>query len=153
MVDRENIIVKRIKQRARCCVCNGSLVDNENVNVVELDLIARWRVPVVGNASVPGLLERAVAVLCDCCIVLILNGDELKIEYAVEWTRDVGLVKYHSVGGLDPLPANVAKEYKGFEGFGDLAVQYPVRNRRVVAEILRCCKVGKERAARREIKC
>ncbi|MBA7519357.1 hypothetical protein ES705_11435 [subsurface metagenome] len=132
-MDYDNIIKERIKKRVRCCVCNGSLVDSENVNIVELDLVASWRMPVVGILYMPSAPEKAVAVLCDRCLVLRLGGGELEIKCAVEWTGDLGLVKYHPVEDLVPLPAIIIKEYESLEGLG---VQYPSRNRRVVAEIL-----------------
>lgn len=152
-MDRESVIKERIKKRARCCVCDGSLIDSENVNFVELDLIARWRMPVVGNVFMPGAPEKAVAVLCDRCIVLRLNDDKLEIKCAVEWTGDIGLVKYHSVEDLVSLPAVIIKEYESFKSLDGLGAQYPARNRRVVTEILRCCKIHDALFARRKRKC
>ena len=85
-----------------------------------------------------------------CCIVLSLTGVELKIGYAVEWTGNLGLVKYHSVEDLVPLPAVIIKEYESLEGLG---IQYPSRNRRLVNVILQSCKIRDALVTRRKRKC
>jgi len=152
-MDNEELVKNRIKKRVRCCVCNGSLVDSENVNFVELNLIARWSMPVVGCVYMPSAPEKAIAVLCDRCIVLRLNGRELEIKCAVEWTGNLGLVKYHPVDDMVPLPAVVIKEYESYEGLNGLGAQYPARNRRVFNEILQYCKISRAFVNRRKNRC
>jgi len=92
---------KTIRARVKCCFCGGSLENSKHVNVVCLMKEARWRFPVWGNVLL-GVTSFASAILCDKCV-----EEKKEPKFAVEWTQNLTVVKYHSVEELKDVPEEI----------------------------------------------
>lgn len=92
-----------VKKKVCCCACARSLIDSKHINLVALDRLATWSMPVFGNILIEEDFKRAVAVICDRCV----TSDISKIKFAVEWTTNVGRVTYHKIEDLDLLPVGI----------------------------------------------
>lgn len=102
---------KIIREKVKCCACEGSLNESMNMNVMGLLLIAEWPTPTAANVYFPGDPLQAIAILCDRCLAAGPRGKP-GIKYAIQWTKDAEVVTYHPVEDLDPMPAEVIEKYR-----------------------------------------
>jgi len=92
-----------IRQKVKCCACEGSLKNSPHINLVSLMKVATWKFPVWGNLLIR-VWGLAVAVLCDKCV-----KEKRTPKYAVEWNDDLSVVKYHPVESLKDVPKEIFK--------------------------------------------
>jgi len=85
-----------VRNNVKCCACGGTIETNSCINVVELKKVATWKFPVAGHIDVPGYEPRAVAVVCDECIL-----NKVEIQRCIEWEGSPYLVKYHDIDELE----------------------------------------------------
>lgn len=105
MFDLERFIRERIK----CCACEGTLKDSKHINGICLDKLAEWEYPVWGNILVADAHpeKRAMAFLCDDCL-----KKKRKPKLAVEWDERHKNIKYHLIENLKDLPEITEEEVK-----------------------------------------
>ena len=84
---RENVV---------CCACGGSLETSNCLNIVELEKLATWKFPVAGQIDMPGYGARAVAIVCDECVL-----NKVKIRHCIEWKDEPRKITYHAVYDLE----------------------------------------------------
>jgi len=89
------------RQNVECCACGGTLETSICVNIVEQNKLATWKFPVAGQIDVPGYGARAVAIVCDECIL-----KKVKIRRCVEWKGEPHKIIYHAVGELEDAKEN-----------------------------------------------
>jgi len=81
MVDFVHLIL----DKGTCCICSKPLKDSKHLNLAQLDKKAAWKSPVWSNFLIPGMEDRAVAVVCDGCQEAAeKSGVGGMIKYAVE---------------------------------------------------------------------
>ena len=103
----------KIRAKVKCCACEGSLKLSKHLNLVCLDKLATWKYPMWGNILVMDRhpMNRASAILCDRCI------EKKRVpRFAVEWSSDYKIVRYHKVEDLQGLPQIHLKEVLEAEG-------------------------------------
>ena len=105
---------KIIKEKVKCCFCEGPLVGSLHLNVVTLDRIAKWPMPTVSNVYIPGDPLQAVAILCDRCFEYRPSATI----YVIEWTENLDSVKYHLVEDLDTLPIIIVVKHSQLIALG-----------------------------------
>ena len=89
-------------KRGTCCVCTKLLKDSKYLNLAQLDKKAAWKFPVWNNLLIPGLEDRAVAVVCDGCQEAAeKSGVAGMIKYAVEFRG--GKIIMHDVEELESV--------------------------------------------------
>jgi len=98
-----------IRLKVKCCCCEGSLKSSKRINLVGLMKEAQWAFPVWGNLLL-GIMGFANAVICDKCL-----KEKKKPKFAVEWTEDLNVVKYHSVEELRDVPKEIFKQLDQLE--------------------------------------
>ena len=87
-----------------CCACGDKLGKTSFVTIIELKKVATWKFPVFGRIDVPGYEPRALAMVCDKCIV-----NKEKILRCVEWEGPGSQIKYHDVAGLKDATKSVSQ--------------------------------------------
>lgn len=92
------------RENVECCACGGTLETSTCVNIVELKKLATWKFPVAGHIDVPGYGARAVAIVCDECIL-----NKVKIRYSIEWKGSPRKITYHAVDELEDAKENVSQ--------------------------------------------
>lgn len=81
--------VHLILDKGTCCICSKPLKDSISLNLAPLDKKATWKSPVWNNVQIPGLEDRAVAVVCDGCQEAAeKSGVGGRFKYAVEVRGD-----------------------------------------------------------------
>ena len=93
---------KVIKAKVKCCACGGSL-EGSHINMVCLMKEAKWGYPCWGNILL-GLWPPcfASAIVCDNCL-----HEKKKIKFALEWSQDLSVVKYHPLEDLKDVPKEI----------------------------------------------
>lgn len=88
-----------LEQQGECCITGKSLKDCKTINIVNLNVKARWKYPVWGNL-VDGQEDMAIAVIHDECVGK--NGKPKGIiKYAIEITGGINKkVIYHDIADL-----------------------------------------------------
>lgn len=98
MVSFEDMI-----KRGTCCICTKPLKDSKYLNLAHLNKKAAWNYPVWNNILIPGLEDRAVAVVCDGCQEACeKSGVGGMIKYAVEIRGEEIIL--HDVEELEDVP-------------------------------------------------
>ena len=90
---------KLIRARVKCCACGGPL--GNRVNMVCLMKEAKWKYPAWGNVLLR-VWGFASAVVCDKCL-----KENREIKFAVEWSQDFSIVRYHPVQKLRDVPPEI----------------------------------------------
>ncbi len=81
----EKAFLAFLRQRANCCLCEGSMARTTQMNMVSIDKKAGWKWPVWSNLLVENCGDRAVALVCDGCVESRMKpGVRIDIKYAVE---------------------------------------------------------------------
>ena len=97
---RLNDLLAALKREGKCCACEGSMKKTRHLNMVALDKRATWGPALTwGNVLIDGSHGRAVAVLCDFCVV---GGRPKSPKFALE--RTGGMFVYHPIADLEDLP-------------------------------------------------
>jgi len=94
---------KVIRAKVKCCSCEGSLLDSSRVNMILLMKEAEWQHPCWGNILL-GVWGFASAVVCEKCL-----REKKEPKFAVEWNKDLSIVKYHPVEQLKDVPEEIFK--------------------------------------------
>jgi hypothetical protein len=122
-----------IKNNVKCCQCEGSLKDSKHLNIVSLNKKAYWKNPIWTNLLVPEAGYRAMAIVCDRCV---LNA-QVKGRFEPKWAVEIGshlekdgdltksvydYVKYHPIDALEDTfeitEEMVSKAEAGMYDFG-----------------------------------
>ena len=61
-------IIDQIKDKVRCCACEGTMADSVNMNIVTTSKVSTWKFPVSRNILIKNSPSMAVAIVCDNCI-------------------------------------------------------------------------------------
>ena len=112
-------LLAALKDEGKCCACEGTMASSRHLNMVSLNKRTTWEYPSWGNVLVDGSHGRAVAIICDRCVV---KGRPKKAKFALE--RTGGRFVYHPVEELEDVPeiteAQVATgERRMLGGYGD----------------------------------
>ena len=107
----ERLATEIMHQDGECCACEGTLADG-HLNMVQLAKAAKWEFPIGGNI-LTGEAKRAIAIVCDKCIV-----DKTPIKRAVQ--LDGETLTYHDVDGLEDAElGNIRMVSKNFDAEGE----------------------------------
>lgn len=78
-----------IHMHGTCCICTKPLKNSKYLFLAHLDKKASWKFPVWNNFLIPGLEDRAIAVVCDdCADAFSKSGVSGMIKYAFEFCGD-----------------------------------------------------------------
>lgn len=81
--------VQLVMEKGTCCICTKPLKDSKYLNLAHLDKKAAWEFPVWNSIFIPGLADRAVAVVCDGCQEAAeKSGVGGRVKYAIEVRGD-----------------------------------------------------------------
>jgi hypothetical protein len=58
-----------IAKKGKCCACGQKLTTSRFINFMELDYLPTWQFPVSINLLLENQPRRALAIVCDRCIV------------------------------------------------------------------------------------
>lgn len=74
-----------IIEKGTCCICSKPMKESKFISLARIDKKATWKYPVWNNVLIPGLEDRAVAIMCDGCREASeISGVCGMIKYAVE---------------------------------------------------------------------
>lgn len=92
-----------MREKGTCCICGKPMSDSKFVSMAQLDKKAAWGYPVWNNFLIPGLEDRAMAVVCDGCHKAAeISGVSGTIKYAVEFRENEIIL--HKVEELEDVP-------------------------------------------------
>jgi hypothetical protein len=89
-------------KKSKCCISERPLADCKAVNIIQLDYIATWKYPKMGNILIPGDYNHASAFIHDNYAPQKAGDKIAPIKFAIEFQNDT--VIYHPVESLQKGP-------------------------------------------------
>lgn len=86
-----------------CCACGGKIDTKAGLNLAVTMKRATWKCPVFGGFDIPDYPPRAVAVICNDCVI-----HNKRIWVCIEFEGG-GLVRYHRMHKLEDISGTLAK--------------------------------------------